>query len=284
MPSTVAWILTAVVVWTAVGLALNWGRLSGERRRGVALLVSAAGIVLLMIALSAHGQRETLTTGQFLMGGGPYVTGHVSASASLRYYVATAVCLLLGTAGLAVPDLTAGRLRRHWVGNAIGLSLVITALRFALEKVAAPMSWTHPIGITWLAPVVGAMFLLHAREEGKGLRALAWALLVYALASRAAVALLMVVASALQMGSHYDLSAVTNVWFWGHAHTFEAGSLTQVLYLGVLPQLTFWVAYTVATGMIGAGFAAALLWARGRRPMGYAAADTAAPGTRGLES
>ena len=51
------------------------------------------------------------------------MTGHASASASLRYYVVTAVCLLLGTAGLAVPDETAGRLRRHWVGTAIALSL-----------------------------------------------------------------------------------------------------------------------------------------------------------------
>src|SRR5689334_6355035 len=106
MSSVVAWILTAAVVWPAVALFLNWGRLSGRRRRGLALLTSGAGIVMLMIALGAHGQRETLTTGQFLMGG-PYVTGHASASASLRYYVATAVCLLLGTAGLAVPDATA---------------------------------------------------------------------------------------------------------------------------------------------------------------------------------
>jgi hypothetical protein len=155
MSPAVAWLLTAGVVWPAAALALNWGRLAGHRRRAVALLTSLAGITALVVALSAHGQRETLTTGQFLLGGG-YVTGHTSASASLRYYVATAVCLLLGTAGLAVPDETAGRLRQHWVGTAIGLSLVITGLRFALEKVAAPMSWTNPVGITWLAPVVGS--------------------------------------------------------------------------------------------------------------------------------
>jgi hypothetical protein len=263
--------LTAAVVWPAVALALNWGRLSGRRRRGIAMLTSGLGILMLVIALGAHGQRETLTTGQFLMSG-PYVTGHASASGSLRYYVATAVCLLLGTAGLAVPDATAERLRRHWVGTAILLSLLITALRFALEKVAAPVSWTQPIGITWIAPVVGALFLLYGREEGQGLRAVVRALFVYALASRGAVALLMVIASALQLGSHYDLSAVTNVWFWGHAHTFTAGSLGQVLYLGVLPQVTFWVAYTVVTGLIGAACAAALLWARGRR------VDVVAPG------
>ena len=75
MSPAVAWLLTAAVVWTAAALALNWGRLSGHRRRAVALLTSLAGIVALVVALSAHGQRETLTTGEFLLGGG-YVTGH----------------------------------------------------------------------------------------------------------------------------------------------------------------------------------------------------------------
>ena len=283
MSPAVAWLLTAAVVWTAAALALNWGRLSGHRRRGVALLTSLAGIVALVVALSAHGQRDTLTTGQFLLGGA-YVTGHASASASLRYYVVTAVCLLLGTAGLAVPDETAGRLRRHWVGTAIALSLVITALRFALEKVAAPMSWTHPVGITWLAPVVGAIFLRNARDEGKGFRAVLGGLTAYALASRGAVALLMVVASSWRLGSHYDLSRVTDVWFWGEVHRFVPGSFKPILYLGVLPQLTFWVCYTVVTGLMGAGLAAAVLSARRNAGMRLISPEHPTSGARRAET
>jgi hypothetical protein len=283
MSPAVAWLLTAAVVWTAAALALNWGRLSGHRRRGVALLTSLAGIAALVVALSAHGQRDTLTTGQFLLGGA-YVTGHASASASLRYYVVTAVCLLLGTAGLAVPDETAGRLRRHWVGTAIALSLVITALRFALEKVAAPMSWTHPVGITWLAPVVGAVFLRNARDEGKGFRAVLGGLTAYALASRGAVALLMVVASVWRLGSHYDLSRVTDVWFWGDVHRFVPGSFKPILYLGVLPQLTFWVCYTVVTGLMGAGLAAAILSARRSAGMRLMSPENPTPGARRAET
>jgi len=282
MSPAVAWLLTAAVVWTAAALALNWGRLSGHRRRGVALLTSLAGIAALVVALSAHGQRDTLTTGQFLLGGA-YVTGHASASASLRYYVVTAVCLLLGTAGLAVPDETAGRLRRHWVGTAIALSLVITALRFALEKVAAPMSWTHPVGITWLAPVVGAVFLRNARDEGKGFRAVLGGLTAYALASRGAVALLMVVASAWRLGSHYDLSRVTDVWFWGEVPRFVPGSFKPILYLGVLPQLTFWVCYTVVTGLMGAGLAA-VLSARRSAGMRLISPEHPTPGARRAET
>jgi hypothetical protein len=282
MSPAVSWILTAAVVWTAAALALNWGRLAGHRRRAVAMLTSLAGMAALVVALSAQGERETLTTGQFLLSGG-YVTGHVSASASLRYYVVTAVCLLLGTAGLAVPDETAGRLRRHWVGTAIGLSLVITGLRFALEKVAAPMSWTHPVGITWLAPVVGAVFLRSARDEGKGFRAVLGGLFAYALASRGAVALLMVIASTWRLGSHYDLSRVTDVWFWGNMHRFDPGTFRQIAYLGVLPQVTFWVAYTVVTGLLGAAVAAALLSARRGAAVGVTrsdqpASDRSAPG------
>jgi hypothetical protein len=283
MSAAVAWLLTAGVVWPAAALALNWGRLAGHRRRAVALLTSLAGISALVVALSAHGQREALTTGQFLLGDF-YVTGHASASASLRYYVATAVCLLLGTAGLAVPDETAGRLRRHWVGTAIGLSLVITALRFALEKVAAPMSWTNPVGITWLAPVVGAVFLRSARDEGKGFRAVLVGLTAYALASRGAVALLIVAATTWRLGSHYDLSLVTDVWFWGGMHRFEAGSLRQILYLGVLPQLTFWVAYTMVTGLMGAGLAAALLSVRRAAPIGLMSTEQTTTGAHRAET
>jgi hypothetical protein len=263
MSAVLAWLLTAALTWTAAALALMWGRLTGPGRRRVALLTSLAGITMLMVSLSAQGQREMLTTGQLLLGG-VYVTGHASASASLRYYVATAVCLLLGTAGLAVSNERAASLRRHWVATAIGLSIVVTAVRFALEKVAAPMSWTHPIGITWLAPVVGAVFLWTVRDEDKGFRELLSALFAYALGSRGAVAALIVLASTLRLGSHYDLSLVTSVWFWGAPHTFEPGSVSQILYLGVLPQLTFWVIYTVAAGLMGAAAAAAFLWAHGR--------------------
>jgi hypothetical protein len=161
--------------------------------------------------------------------------------------------------------------------------MVVTAVRFALEKVAAPMSWTQPVGIAWLAPVVGAMFLRTVRDEGKGFRALLSALLAYAVGSRVAVAALMVVASTLTLGSHYDLSRVTRVWFWGAPHTFEPGSTSQILYLGVLPQLTFWVAYTVAVGLVGAGFAAAILWARGGKGMGLMTPSETGPGARSAE-
>ena len=113
-------------------------------RRGLAIVTSGAGLVFLILALNTQGLRESATTAVFLVGR-PYVTGQVSASASLPYYVATALCLLLGTLGLSVSDEAARRLRARWLATAIVLSLAVTATRFWLEKVAAPDAWSYAV-------------------------------------------------------------------------------------------------------------------------------------------
>jgi hypothetical protein len=253
-------------MWAAAAVLLWWGRLGGESRRSIALASSAAGVVLLMLALNTEGQREAPTTAQFLLSG-RYVTGHVSASASLPYYVLTAVCLLLGTAGLVTPDHQARRLDGHWFAAAVTLSLFVTVLRFALEKVAAPTSWTNAIGVTWLGPVVGAYFLVHLRERGRAWATLFWRLLAYALLVRSSVTLLMIAATSYGLGSHYDLSGFTAVQvpILGGVYGFEAGSWKQIAWLGAIPQLTFYVGHTVVTGLMGAGLFAAVAAARQAR-------------------
>lgn len=255
MPGSVlSRIITAPMVWAAAAAVLWWGRLPGDWRRGIALGTSAVGVVMLMLALNTEGQREAPTTAQFPLSD-RYVTGHASASASLPYYVITGVCLLLGTAGLVVPDHVARRLDRHWFASAVLLSLAVTALRFALEKVAAPAHWTNPVGVTWLPPVVGAYFFMHLRERGRpGMGPLAVRLLAYALIVRASVTTLMVVATGLGLGSHYDLSGFTRIRlpFTHRLHTFAAGSWEQIALLGALPQLTFYVGHTLLFGLAGA--------------------------------
>lgn len=257
--------IAAPLFWGAATVLLWWGRLAGESRRAMALASSAVGLIMLMLALNTEGQREAPTTAEFLLSG-RYVTGHVSASASLPYYVITGVCLLLGTAGLVVPDHQARRLDSHWFAGAVLLSFAVTALRFGLEKVAAPTSWTHAIGITWLGPIVGAYFLMHLRELGQGVRALALRLLAYALLVRSAVTLLMVMATTDRLGSHYDLSGFTRVTIpvTGAVHHFAPGSWEQIAFLGAVPQLTFYVAHTVVMGLIGAGLFALATAARGQ--------------------
>jgi hypothetical protein len=235
-----------------VGLLLIWGRLSGPWRRRVALAVSAAGLVFLFLALNTAGEREAMTTGAFLLGP-RYITGKTQASASLPYYVMTGVCLLLGTSGLALPNHAARRLADHWMATAIGLSVLVTLVRFLLEKAAAPAIWTWIVGLWALAPVVGAFFAWSLRGASRPLRSLVVALLVYGVAVRAWVAGLYVVATALHLGTHYDLSQVVRLPnpIDGTVHVFTPASFSQVFNLAILPQLLFWPIYTLVAGLIG---------------------------------
>lgn len=244
---------TLLAIWTVASVLLWWAQLTPSLRRKLAVLASALAVVFLVLAVSTEGQRESPTTAVFLLGT-PYVTETASASASLPYYVATAACLLLGFAGLAVGDELARSLRRRWLLTAVALSLLVTATRFSLEKVAAPASWTQAVGVTWMAPVVGAFFAWGLRAEGKGFLPLVKALALYALAVRGAIAALMVVASRLRLGSHYDVSALVLVQnpLTDRVYSFEPGSLSQIVHIGVLPQLLVWPVYTVLSGLLGA--------------------------------
>jgi hypothetical protein len=252
-----------LLVWTLSAVLLNWGRLSLQWRRLLSLGVSGAGLAFLILALNTGGLRESATTGAFLIGGTPYVTGTVSASASLPYYVMTGLCLLLGTTGLALPESVVARWGKHWLLVAIVLSLGTSTLRLVLELAAAPPSWTWAAGVTQLAPLVGAFFALSVRAERGSWRRIATALFAYGLAARGGIALLYVLATRLHLGSHYDLSAteiaVKNP-LTGAIHHFAAGSFAQLVNLAIVPQLVFWPVYTVVAGLLGA--AAALLAAR----------------------
>jgi hypothetical protein len=82
---------------------------------------------------------------------------------------------------------------------------------------------------------------------------------------RAAVAGLMVAASTLRLGSHYDVSALVRVQnpLNGRFYQFAPGSFGQVWNVAVVPQLAFWTVYTVAAGLLGAGLALAVAWSAG---------------------
>lgn len=277
MPSGLPSVAGVVAIWGVAAAMLWWSRLSGAWRRGLSVLASAAGLAFLLLAVNTEGQREARTVTYLV--GTPYETGMASASASLPFYLLTAVCLLLGTAGLAVGDELAELLSRRWLLTAILLSCGVTAVRFGLEKVAAPRSVTAAVGVTWLAPVAGAYFLASLRAEGKGWRELPKAILAYGLAVRGAVAGLMVVATVLRVGSHYDVSRLVHVRvpFGEHLYEFEPGSLRQVLELAVGPQLVLWTAYTMLAGLLGAWLYAlavkALPEPQGRTQLGLAAPE-----------
>ena len=257
-------ILTTLATSGTAGVAglvfLFWGRLPFRWRRVLAVLTSAGGVFFLVLALNTEGLRESPSVGSFLIGT-PYVSGTVSASASLPYYVVTGVLLALGFLGLAAGDEIVSSLSRHFFLNAVVLSWAVTALRAVLEKAAAPEQWARLVGVTWLTPVVGAYFALSLRAEGRGLKDLVLHLLGYALAVRGAVALLMVVASTLQLGTHYDVSRLTEVGFLGWTYALEPASTRGILAITIVSQLFFWPLYTLLSGLVGAGIATILSWA-----------------------
>lgn len=246
---------TLTGIWAVGATLLSWPHLSGTWRRRLAVLASALGIVALVQALNTEGMREAPTVAVFLVGA-TYVVDKASASASLPYYIVTGVCLTLGFVGLA-GDGVARRLREHWLLSAILLSLLVTAVRFVLEKVAAPPAWTQAVGVTWLAPLVGAYFALNLGGESRWFGALLRALAIYAFSVRGAVAALMVVATTLRLGSHYDVSSLTLVRdpLRSHTYAFVPGSFEQILNLSLIPQLVAWPVFTVVTGLLGAGIA-----------------------------
>ena len=241
-----------LVVWSVAAALLFWPQLAGRWRTAIAVLMSAAGVFFLILAMNTEGVRETPTVSVFLLGRG-YVTQRTEALASLPYYLMTGVALLLGTAGLALPERLTEPLRDRWLLWAIALAFLVTLLRFALEKLAAPQPWTQAVGITWAAPVVGAFCWHNVRRERRGIGALLMALLLYGFGSRAAVAGLMAAASGFRLGSHYDVTPLARVAnpITQQVYEFEPGSLRQILSLGVLPQLGIWPFYTVLSGLIG---------------------------------
>ena len=258
------------MTWSAAAVILWWGVISIRWRRWLALGVSAAGLGFLILALNTGGLREASTTGGFLLGS-RYVTGTVSASASLPHYVMTGLCLLLGTMALALPEASARGWSKHWLLVPIVMSATVSLLRLVLEAAAAPGNWAWAAGITGLAPLVGAFFAISLRGEKGYLAKILGALLAYAFATRAWVALLYVLATRWHLGSHYDLSAadvtvrnpLTRV-----IYHFPAGSAAQLVNLAIIPQLVFWPLYTLCAGLFGAGLAAIAMWAwtRGRGP------------------
>jgi hypothetical protein len=253
---TLGVLATALSVWLAAGMLLSWGYLPGRWRRALALLVSLAGLVFLILAVNTEGLRESPAVAVYLLGPA-YVTGQASASASLPYYVLTGICLLLGSVGLAAGDAFAHAVSRRWFSTALCLSIAMSLTRFLLEKVASPAWWTQMFGVTWLPPVVGALFWLRLRADGKGIGALIGSLLLYGVMVRTVVVALYVVATTWRLGSHYDLSALVRVRnpFTGHVYEFASGSLAQVVNLAVIPQLLIWPFYTVFSGLIGAWIA-----------------------------
>ena len=100
------------------------------------------------------------------------------------------------------------------------------------------------------------MGLLAAVMAWRAWPALGRVLLIYGLLSRAVVAAVMLLAMRGRWGTHYDYQDVPRI----HELPFPTAYLTFVF----VPQMVFWVAYTVVLGMV----AGTIVGAVGRGPRG----------------
>jgi hypothetical protein len=120
-------------------------------------------------------------------------------------------------------------------GRALGISLL--ALLLMPAGIAAALRVDLPVRVAVLG--VGSIVALLVAYQAWP--ALGRTLLAYGLAARIPVAALMLVAMLGNWGTHYELGppgfpemAVVPRWFW----------------IGLLPQLTFWVGFTVVVGSV----------------------------------
>jgi hypothetical protein len=252
--------LTVGVAWALGGLLHFWPRLSATWRRRVCVATGTMGLAFLVAALRSEGMRESASTTVVLLGASRF-TATASASASLYYYVLTALCLLLAFAGLAFGEQLAEWLSRRWLLNAVAVAWLVTIARLLLEKSAAPALLVQSVGVTPMAPVVGAYLATCLRGHAPLLRPLLRSLTAYAFLVRAFIALVGVVSTLRGFGTHYDVSALVSVApvLTRQTYSFVPGSLRQLFWLTLLPQLLVLPLYTLLAGLAGAGFALLLL-------------------------
>jgi hypothetical protein len=135
-------------------------------------------------------------------------------------------------------------------GRALGLALVGLAVIPAAIFLARALK----LPVLGVAPLLFVASLIAAYVAFRGWPALGGVLLAYGVAARIPVAALMLVAMKANWGTHYEL---------GPAGLPPMGLFTRWLLTGLLPQLTFWIGFTVAVGAIF-GSVAVLLTGRTR--------------------
>jgi hypothetical protein len=135
-------------------------------------------------------------------------------------------------------------------GRALGMALLglvlVPAAIFAAQALKLPF-----LGVL---PLLGIASLLAAFVAYRGWPALGRVLLAYGLAARIPVAVLMLVAMMANWGTHYEL---------GPPELPPMGLFTKWVAIGLVPQLTFWIGFTMVVGAIF-GSVAAMIGGRAR--------------------
>ena len=137
-------------------------------------------------------------------------------------------------------------------GRALGMALLGVACVIAAIVTAQVLKLSFPTTLALLA----VASLLGAFLAYRGWPALGRVLGAYALAARIPVAVLMLVAMYANWGTHYEL---------GPPQLPPMAVFPKWLLIGLLPQLTFWVGFTMMIGAVF-GSVAAMLGRRAPAP------------------
>jgi len=133
--------------------------------------------------------------------------------------------------------------------SVLGFALM-PALGFAAVKLGVPPQSFAAFGVFIVLSAIGAAVAYRAWP------ALGRTLAAYGLAARVPVILVMLLAMLGNWGTHYDVPP---------PNFPEHGPMVKWLLIGVLPQLTIWMWFTIAGGAIFGAIAAAVA-GRSRRP------------------
>jgi len=139
------------------------------------------------------------------------------------------------------------------LGRALGITVVALVILPGLGFAASALKMDPHATGTFAVYVVGSILALAVGLQAWP--ALGRTLLAYAFAARVPVALLMLLAIFGNWGTHYDVPPFPE---------FPAmAPLLKWFYIGFLPQLTIWIAFTVVVGSLF-GIPAGALARRGR--------------------
>jgi hypothetical protein len=138
--------------------------------------------------------------------------------------------------------------------RAFGLVVLAFAV-VPLTGFVAARAGVNPVSLTTLWIYVGAAVVSIA-VAAAAWPALGRTLLAYALAARIPVVIVMLVAMLGNWGTHYDAAPPDFP---------QMGTLARWFTIGVAPQLTIWIAYTLVIGGL-IGLVAAAIAARGSSP------------------
>jgi len=207
----------------------------------VPLLISVAMTLLRLAGELGHWSVAWFSpaTGGILPSGWSWVVGITWLPALFGPYFA----YRLWGAGHRPPNL----------GLTLGFALLGGAILFFGMQVMRPRVATSTAGPLWLVAIWGVA-VVAAGLQAFGWRKLAGTLLVYGLGSRAVVAIVMLLAMAFNWGTHYD--------FVEQPVLQQLPFVTRVVALALIPQLVFWVGFTILLGCLAGAVTALFLAAR----------------------